>query len=261
MARKNLKVPSGVNEELYRYYRTLADKADKRMERLEKLAQSNEIYHGVTAYAYRKAVEDISYWDNEKHYEKARFARNHPTTEKEIKAKIKDIEAFLELPTSTKSGIDKTYKKRAETLNIEFGTNFTWQEWARFGARDYWSGKDGIGYRELIAVASKEKAKEEVEKKIKAIAKSFKPKKSSGTKLGRKIKRNVRKDFQDLVKNIDDFDGKLLDEIDYKDLLSKDIDIIKKSVNTVFEDNEGIVMKQTRKYMALNNLTYRDMFT
>lgn len=242
MARKNLKIPSGVNEELYRLYRTLADQADKRLERLEKLSQTNEIYHGVTAYAYRKAQEAISYWDNDKYNgRKPRFARNHPTTEKELKAKIKDIEAFLEMPTSTKTGIDKTYKNRAKGLNEEFGTNFTWQEWARFGARDFWSGKDGVGYRELIAVASREKAQEEISKKVKSLDKALR----NNSKLPRDIKKAIKSELSELS----------------DDILSKDKDLIQKTINTIFEDNEGIVLKQAKRYMKQSGLTYKDMFT
>ena len=118
----------------YVRYRQLAKKADQRLVRLETLSYE-EHFHGVLELAYKRAIRDIKTWGGDK-----RFNTAPPTTLTEIKAKIADIQGFIEKPTSSKSQIRKIYSKMATTINNkyarEYGMTFTWQELANFYESD-----------------------------------------------------------------------------------------------------------------------------
>ena len=118
----------------YVRYRQLAKKADQRLVRLEALSYE-EHFHGVLELAYKRAIRDIKTWGGDK-----RFNTAPPTTITEIKAKIADIQEFVEKPTSSKSQIQKIYNKMAATINKkyarEYGMTFTWQELANFYESD-----------------------------------------------------------------------------------------------------------------------------
>lgn len=128
-----------IDPELMAEYRRLSKRADQRLVRLEKLAESGDTnFQGVLSYSYKKAAQDAKKWGSTG--ERPRFNVKPPETTGEIKAKIKDIEAFLESPTSTKKGITDVYKKRAETFNKRFGKKgdrpVTWQELANYYKSD-----------------------------------------------------------------------------------------------------------------------------
>ncbi|MBO4695596.1 MAG: hypothetical protein J5656_06775 [Clostridia bacterium] len=173
---KYVKGYENIPPELLAEYRKLADRADKRMLRLERLAKADPEFANVTDYAYKKAQEDAIKWGSKASAEKgARFAINPPKTAKEINAKMKDIRAFLDKPTSTKSGIVKSYKKRAEGLNklLPKGEEkLTWQEYRKFFKDANAKNMDSrFGYRTLtkaFSMAKKlsKKAKEEKDKKV-----------------------------------------------------------------------------------------------
>lgn len=112
-------------------YRKLAKKADQRLVRLESLADQKG-YNNVLSWAYRKAMKDIKYWAGQ---DAERFNTKAPNNMNLLKAKIRDIQNFLESATSTKKGITTTYKKRADTINKRFGTNFKWQDMANYFER------------------------------------------------------------------------------------------------------------------------------
>lgn len=128
-----------IDPDLLAEYRRYAKRADQRLVRLEKLAESGDTnFQGVLSYSYKKAAQDAKKWGSTG--ERPRFNVKPPETTGEIKAKIKDIEAFLESPTSTKKGITGVYKKRAETFNKRFGKKgdrpVTWQELANYYKSD-----------------------------------------------------------------------------------------------------------------------------
>ena len=116
--------------EAYARYRQLAKRADQRLTSLEALSH-NKHFHGVREYAYAGAIRDIESWGGSR-----RFNTKPPTNLNQLEAKIADIEKFLSKPTSTKSGIVATYKKRADTITArygkEFGVKFTWQDIANY---------------------------------------------------------------------------------------------------------------------------------
>ena len=251
---------SQVNTELYNKYKSLAKQADKRLERLENLAKkpqrdkqgkfTTNIYRGVKGYAYKVAEHAINKnWGGSKKGQKPRFFRKTPKTEEELKQKIKDIEHFLSLITSTKKGIDTTYKKRADSLNATFVTNFTWQEWARFGVRGFWEQTEGRAtYNELIAVAKEQKKNENLYKETSAILKG----KNVKSKIKPKAVKKLEKEARGAISEIDEITG---------GLLSEDYNLIQKTKNTIFEEDEGIVLKQAKQFMQEKNIDYKKMFT
>ena len=124
MARKNV----SEYDSLLKEYRSLAKKADQRLVRLEQLAQLPN-FKSVLSYAYQKAMKNIKKWGGET---AKRFNIKPPSTVKELRAKKRDIEDFLRKVTSTKRGILSVYKKRANTLNTKYGTDFTWEDIGTF---------------------------------------------------------------------------------------------------------------------------------
>lgn len=122
------------NESNYAYAQRLAKMADTRLRRLEKLAESDESYKNATKWAYAGAMHDIEslYGGGKTFQRRAKKTKAGKYNEKQIQAQITAIKRFIESPTSTKSGITKTFKKRADTLNKKFGTNFTWEDLGKF---------------------------------------------------------------------------------------------------------------------------------
>ena len=112
--------------ELVKEYKKLAKKADSRLRALETY-QHQKNFRTATKYAYARAQKDIKQWGGNK-----RFDTKPPMTIAGVQAKINDIKTFLEAPSSTKRGIISIYKKRADTLNKKYGTNFTWKEMGNF---------------------------------------------------------------------------------------------------------------------------------
>ena len=125
---------------LMRKYEKLAKKADRRMREIERFSRYEE-FKGIKNYAYKAAEKMIEQWTPPwaKEKERApRWQRVLPTNKegvvdtRTLKAKIKDIETFLNMKSSTVTGIKQIYQKRAKTLNERYGTNFKWQDLANF---------------------------------------------------------------------------------------------------------------------------------
>lgn len=130
--------------ELVKEYRKLAKRADQRLVRLEQYEKLGGKYLNVTKFAYSKAMVDIRKWSGEN---AKRFNVKPPTSTISLKAKIRDIEDFLQSASSTikptkdnavydlegniiGGGIELTFDKRAATLNRKYGEYldhpFTW---------------------------------------------------------------------------------------------------------------------------------------
>lgn len=127
MARK-YNVSQRAGETLEHLYRRLAKTADQRLVRLERLAEKPG-FKPAKQWAYARAQRDIEKWSGAG---SSRFNTKPPTNQMQLRAKINDIREFLLSPTSTKQGIVDTYKKRADTINERYGTDFTWDELADF---------------------------------------------------------------------------------------------------------------------------------
>lgn len=133
----------------YVIYKSKSRIADSRLLKLEALAWDKE-FSGVLEYSYKRAVRDIKSWGGDK-----RFNTAPPTNLTQLQAKLSDIESFLAKPTSTKSGIVKMYKKRADTMSKRYGENigveFTWQELANyFESKSYQKGDMAKGSKTMI---------------------------------------------------------------------------------------------------------------
>ena len=151
-------------ETLEKYYRRLAKTADQRLVRLEKYEQQT-YFKTATKWAYAKAVKDIKKWmPKDAKVTEYRFNIKPPTKTEDLLAKINDIKTFLESPTSTKKGITEVYKKRADTVNKKFGTNFTWQQLAKYydsGMAEVWDAKFGSDTA-LRTIGQLQKHKEQI---------------------------------------------------------------------------------------------------
>lgn len=110
-------------------YRQLAKRADQRLVRLERRANSGQEWKAVTKYAYANAMNEIRRFSGA---EAKRFNVKPPNNTQMLEAKINAMKRFLESPTSTTVGIKRTYQKRVDTINREYGTDFTWQELKEF---------------------------------------------------------------------------------------------------------------------------------
>lgn len=109
-------------------YRKLAKRADQRLVRLEELS-GQKGFENVMQYAYRVAMRDIRSWSGS---EARRFNTRPPKNTAQLKAKIADIEKFLNSVTSTKSGIVRSYDTRVNAFNKKYGTDFSSEELAEF---------------------------------------------------------------------------------------------------------------------------------
>ena len=125
---------SDLRQQLEKEYRRLAKQADQRLVRIEEYAKKTR-FKGVKKFAYRVAMRDIRAWSGSK---AKRFNTRPPENTNQLKAKIADIKKFLQSDSSTlrktktNRGIIDIYETRAKTLNDNWGTNFTWQDMAKF---------------------------------------------------------------------------------------------------------------------------------
>ena len=191
------------DETLVQYYRRLAKTADQRMVRLEK-ASEEKYFKVATEWAYAKATRDILKWippgDNKS--TKLRFNTKPPEGE-DLIAKINDIKSFLSSPTSSKQGIINVYKKRADTVNKKYGTNFTWKQLAKYydsGQADLWDAKFG-SKTALMTIASLQKNKKKL---VKAIKEADRKDIRINSKDSSMIKKTVEMALKDNKLNIED---------------------------------------------------------
>lgn len=131
-------------------YNKLAKKADRRMRELEDLAKQKG-FKNVKKYAYARAKRDIKAWTPKgQGRKKPRWQRAIPEDTRSLKAKIKDIETFLNSPTSSKRGIMRVYKNRADAINKKYKTNFTWQTLASYFDTGLYDKTEGYGSKTVL---------------------------------------------------------------------------------------------------------------
>lgn len=155
-------------ESLERYYRRLAKTADQRLVRLESYAH-DKYYKPAIEWAYARAQKDIQKWEKKgPEAIKLRFNTAPPKNTEDLLAKINDIKTFISSPTSTKQGITAVYKQRADTINKNHGTNFTWMELAKYytsGTAKLWENKFGSSTA-LRSIGYIKKNKKQIEEAI-----------------------------------------------------------------------------------------------
>lgn len=147
-------------DDLLKVYRTIAKTADQRLVRLESYAHDPN-YENVKKWAYARAMHDIKAWSGP---DATRFNTAAPETKRAIIAKINDIKQFLESKTSTKEGINESYKNRVDTINDKFGTNFTWRDVGTFFESELYAKMDSKYTSNVIvqAVAEVQKHQKEI---------------------------------------------------------------------------------------------------
>lgn len=121
--------------DLISQYKRLAERADKRLQRLEKRFGTPG-YEGLENWSYARAMRDIKSWSGPKG---TRFKTaipkfdNAAAQERYIKAKISDINRFLQADTSTIAGGIQSagltpLERAAKTFSKNYKAKITWQE-------------------------------------------------------------------------------------------------------------------------------------
>ena len=137
-------------DDLLAEYKMLAKRADQRMVRLERASNKSE-YKGVLKMAYARAQHDLKAFTPKERLETGKPLRFNtaPIRKKsgeidvpKMNKKMNVLKTFLRSQSSTigrpkrqlagETGLIDTYKKRVDTINEKYGTNFTWQELAQF---------------------------------------------------------------------------------------------------------------------------------
>lgn len=180
-------IKPGQSEEAY--FRMLAKRADQRLVRLERLAEQQN-FEGVLSYAYKGAMKDIRQLTGNR--EATRFnvalqkTKSGDINKALLHAKINAVKRFLESPTSMKSTILESYKKRADTINRKYGTNLNWQQLGRF-----W---ESAGYQKMLKTYGSDVI-------LKAIGQKQKSAKPDDIKKG--AEQNVRVPEDAVVKEVE----------------------------------------------------------
>ena len=129
------------------YYKRIAKAVDQRLVRIEDLSGLRgkapvSGYDYAYKFAYRKAMEALP-------GDQMRFNANIPKPGSfEWRERVNAMHTFLQSPSSTKSGIKKTFIEKAKTINKNYGTNFTGEDLANFFSRGDWEklyNKQGYG--------------------------------------------------------------------------------------------------------------------
>lgn len=161
------------------YYRRLAKQANQRMTRLEDLAQSDDRFSSVLKYSYAKAQREARALKGSAAPKSKQSHRGYRFTEttlknlnnQQIETRIKSVKEFLQSPTSNKADITTYYKQRAETMNKNWGTDFSWETLAKYyesGLSDKLKSKfesDGA----LQVIAALQKTPKEVIDKLESV--------------------------------------------------------------------------------------------
>ena len=114
------------------YYKRLAKVADQRLVRLEQLSKQ-EGFEKVTRFAYERAMRDLELYGGGKRFNtKPPLNADGTVDNRLLSEKLADMRSFLSSVTSTKQGIVSVYTERAKTFNVQFGTNYSWQDLADF---------------------------------------------------------------------------------------------------------------------------------
>ena len=174
-------------DELVKEYRKLAKRADQRLVRIEKYSEMGGKYANMKEFAYRKALVDIRKWSGEN---AKRFNTKPPEKTVSLKAKIRDINDFLQSASSTikptndnavydlegniiGGGIQLTFDKRANTLNQKYGqwldTPFTWENIGDFFNSALWKKLDkkfGDSGTTMKTIATIKKNREQIAQDI-----------------------------------------------------------------------------------------------
>lgn len=110
--------------DMIKYLNKINKTADASLRKLE-LYRHDKGYQDIDKYAYAKAMRNIKAIGGNKRFS---IKVDESISKQEIQKRINYTLEFLNSPSRTKTGINRIYKKRAETLNSKYGTNYTWQQ-------------------------------------------------------------------------------------------------------------------------------------
>lgn len=164
---------------LNKFYRRIVDTANHRLLEIERMS-GKKGYEEIKQFAYKKAMYDIHTLFGE---DRKRFrAAGLPTDIREIPKYINSVLRFLEMPTSTKIGIQNIYQKRANTINDRYGTNISWGTVANLYQSSLYKKLDSkYGSKTAVKViAQYQKNKKAIKKYLKEVSDSKKGKKVPG---------------------------------------------------------------------------------
>lgn len=157
-----------------KYFKRLAKVADQRLVRLEGY-KHDKGFRNVEKWAYANAMNDLKTIFGQTG-KMRRFNKQLPTNKDgsinktKYDARINALKRFLESETSTKQGIINVYKRKADSLNSLYGTEFTWEDLATYfnqGIRDK-AEQYGASKTVLRAIGKIQKMDKEVIASIKA---------------------------------------------------------------------------------------------
>lgn len=148
-------------ETLEQQYKRLAKVADQRLLRLERLS-TEEGFKNVKKFSYAKAIRDIeSYGGTNRFNIKMPLTETGAVDHRMLKARISDIQSFIEKPTSNKREIVSVYKNRADSTNKSQGVNLTWEDYAKYYESDFFKkNKDMDSTQRLRAYANLTKSED-----------------------------------------------------------------------------------------------------
>ena len=147
------------------FYKRIAKAADQRMIELERLSQK-EGYKEVTEWAYAKAQRDIRAMFGE---DATRFNRKIPDNLNSIYKDINRVLNFLNAPTSSATGIQEIYQKRAQTISDKYNIDLDWSTTGHMFESVLWKkvGSKKGSATVLKAIGVIQESKEDVQRLLK----------------------------------------------------------------------------------------------
>lgn len=151
-------------------YRAAAIRANRRMTNLEKLAARDPDYKAVLEYAYGNVQYDL----NALGMTGGRFTHEldkvpaSKVNMKKLGAALGAVNEFLSAASSTKKGIDRTYNKRAKTINKRYGTKLNSSDMRLFFSSHEWEKlKNMFGSKTAMKIIAKvQKNAKEITKQV-----------------------------------------------------------------------------------------------
>lgn len=126
MASKSKQSKSDYRSQLELEVKPMVQKANAMLLNLEKLAKTEE-FAGIEQFAYRNAMQAI------KEIRGPGYKRfNMPKNTHQLEKVQREIEKFMQAPTSSKQGIEGLYEKNAAWFNEQIGSKYSWQKMGSF---------------------------------------------------------------------------------------------------------------------------------
>jgi len=117
--------------ELKKQFLVLQKGANDRLYELEQVAKSGDaLFKGVLKYAYSSADADIKI--SPKTGEQIKRFKGASKNYQSLLGQVNDLKRFLNMQTSTKTGIKEKYISQTNTMNEKFGLDLSWQQFVDY---------------------------------------------------------------------------------------------------------------------------------